>query len=194
MLLLSQDYVNALLTGYVDPPAGVEIREGLNYSAFPLASDVRSRSVPLTSLPSLSCSCASQPFEHHYPNIFRPLLPWRSHRNGSCSLRWPRRVRGRNPCHHLPDGRRRDPLPFLGESFSTLFRARMLIAPSQQASEPESDQRKKVSSGRLDPLQSHETNSTLLLSYRWDFRLLVCAILAPSATSWGRVPRLRRRA
>ncbi|SCV74926.1 BQ2448_7955 [Microbotryum intermedium] len=26
------DYVYALLTGYVDPPAGVEIREGLNYS------------------------------------------------------------------------------------------------------------------------------------------------------------------
>lgn len=25
------DYVMALITGYVDPPAGVEIREGLNY-------------------------------------------------------------------------------------------------------------------------------------------------------------------
>lgn len=35
MLFIPQDYVNALLTGYVDPPAGVEIREGLNYSAFP---------------------------------------------------------------------------------------------------------------------------------------------------------------
>ncbi|ORY74097.1 cytochrome C1 family-domain-containing protein [Leucosporidium creatinivorum] len=28
------DYVNALLTGYVDPPAGVEIREGLNYNPY----------------------------------------------------------------------------------------------------------------------------------------------------------------
>lgn len=25
------DYIMALLTGYVDPPAGVQIREGLNY-------------------------------------------------------------------------------------------------------------------------------------------------------------------
>lgn len=30
----TQDYIYALITGYVDPPAGVEIREGLNYSAF----------------------------------------------------------------------------------------------------------------------------------------------------------------
>jgi len=29
-----QDYVYALLTGYVDPPAGVEIREGLNYNPY----------------------------------------------------------------------------------------------------------------------------------------------------------------
>ncbi|KAM0786351.1 cytochrome c1 [Microbotryomycetes sp. NB124-2] len=28
------DYINALLTGYVDPPAGVEIREGLNYNPY----------------------------------------------------------------------------------------------------------------------------------------------------------------
>ncbi|KAJ7132101.1 cytochrome C1 family-domain-containing protein [Mycena epipterygia] len=28
------DYVFALLTGYVDPPAGVEIREGMNYNPF----------------------------------------------------------------------------------------------------------------------------------------------------------------
>ncbi|GAA5841842.1 hypothetical protein JCM9279_003126 [Rhodotorula babjevae] len=28
------DYVYALLTGYVDPPAGVEIREGLNYNPY----------------------------------------------------------------------------------------------------------------------------------------------------------------
>jgi ubiquinol-cytochrome c reductase cytochrome c1 subunit len=27
------DYVMALLTGYVDPPAGVEIRDGLNYKS-----------------------------------------------------------------------------------------------------------------------------------------------------------------
>lgn len=29
-----QDYVYALLTGYVDPPPGVEIREGLNYNPY----------------------------------------------------------------------------------------------------------------------------------------------------------------
>lgn len=29
-----QDYIFALLTGYVDPPAGVEIREGMNYNPF----------------------------------------------------------------------------------------------------------------------------------------------------------------
>ncbi|KAI9629167.1 hypothetical protein KEM48_011013 [Puccinia striiformis f. sp. tritici PST-130] len=28
------DYIMALLTGYVDPPAGVEIREGLNYNPY----------------------------------------------------------------------------------------------------------------------------------------------------------------
>lgn len=28
------DYVYALLTGYVDPPAGVEVREGLNYNPY----------------------------------------------------------------------------------------------------------------------------------------------------------------
>ena len=32
--LLLQDYVYSLLTGYVDPPAGVEIREGLNYNPY----------------------------------------------------------------------------------------------------------------------------------------------------------------
>ncbi|SGZ21298.1 BQ5605_C021g09353 [Microbotryum silenes-dioicae] len=31
---ITQDYVHALLTGYVDPPAGVEIREGLNYNPY----------------------------------------------------------------------------------------------------------------------------------------------------------------
>lgn len=29
-----QDYVYSLLTGYIDPPAGVEIREGLNYNPY----------------------------------------------------------------------------------------------------------------------------------------------------------------
>lgn len=29
-----QDYVFSLLTGYMDPPAGVEIREGMNYNPF----------------------------------------------------------------------------------------------------------------------------------------------------------------
>ena len=29
-----QDYVFSLLTGYIDPPAGVEIREGMNYNPF----------------------------------------------------------------------------------------------------------------------------------------------------------------
>jgi ubiquinol-cytochrome c reductase cytochrome c1 subunit len=31
---LQQDYIFSLLTGYVDPPAGVEIREGLNYNPY----------------------------------------------------------------------------------------------------------------------------------------------------------------
>ena len=31
---LFQDYVFSLLTGYIDPPAGVEIREGMNYNPF----------------------------------------------------------------------------------------------------------------------------------------------------------------
>jgi ubiquinol-cytochrome c reductase cytochrome c1 subunit len=31
---LIQDYVFSLLTGYMDPPAGVEIREGMNYNPF----------------------------------------------------------------------------------------------------------------------------------------------------------------
>jgi|SRR6266404_4998296 len=30
----SQDYLFSLLTGYVDPPAGVEIREGMNYNPY----------------------------------------------------------------------------------------------------------------------------------------------------------------
>ena len=37
MLSLSntpQDYLFSLLTGYVDPPAGVEIREGMNYNPY----------------------------------------------------------------------------------------------------------------------------------------------------------------
>lgn len=29
-----QDYVFSLLTGYIDPPAGVEIREGMNYNPY----------------------------------------------------------------------------------------------------------------------------------------------------------------
>ena len=29
-----QDYIYALLTGYIDPPAGVEIREGMNYNPY----------------------------------------------------------------------------------------------------------------------------------------------------------------
>lgn len=29
-----QDYIFSLLTGYVDPPAGVEIREGMNYNPY----------------------------------------------------------------------------------------------------------------------------------------------------------------
>lgn len=29
-----QDYIFSLLTGYVDPPAGVEIRDGMNYNPF----------------------------------------------------------------------------------------------------------------------------------------------------------------
>jgi hypothetical protein len=29
-----QDYLFSLLTGYVDPPAGVEIREGMNYNPY----------------------------------------------------------------------------------------------------------------------------------------------------------------
>jgi hypothetical protein len=34
MLFHLQDYVYSLLTGYVDPPPGVEIREGLNYNPY----------------------------------------------------------------------------------------------------------------------------------------------------------------
>lgn len=30
----TQDYVFSLLTGYIDPPAGVEIREGMNYNPY----------------------------------------------------------------------------------------------------------------------------------------------------------------
>jgi hypothetical protein len=32
--LFIQDYIFSLLTGYIDPPAGVEIREGMNYNPF----------------------------------------------------------------------------------------------------------------------------------------------------------------
>jgi len=31
---MRQDYVFSLLTGYIDPPAGVEIRDGMNYNPF----------------------------------------------------------------------------------------------------------------------------------------------------------------
>lgn len=31
---LLQDYVYSLITGYVDPPAGVEVREGMNYNPY----------------------------------------------------------------------------------------------------------------------------------------------------------------
>lgn len=34
MLIAYQDYVFSLLTGYIDPPAGVEIREGMNYNPY----------------------------------------------------------------------------------------------------------------------------------------------------------------
>ena len=34
LIFLHQDYIFALLTGYVDPPAGVEIREGLHYNPY----------------------------------------------------------------------------------------------------------------------------------------------------------------
>jgi ubiquinol-cytochrome c reductase cytochrome c1 subunit len=29
-----QDYIFSLLTGYIDPPAGFEIREGMNYNPY----------------------------------------------------------------------------------------------------------------------------------------------------------------
>ncbi len=29
-----QDYLFSLLTGYVDPPAGVELRDGMNYNPY----------------------------------------------------------------------------------------------------------------------------------------------------------------
>jgi ubiquinol-cytochrome c reductase cytochrome c1 subunit len=29
-----QDYIFSLLTGYIDPPAGVEVREGMNYNPY----------------------------------------------------------------------------------------------------------------------------------------------------------------
>jgi len=31
---VNQDYVFSLLTGYIDPPAGVEIRDGMNYNPY----------------------------------------------------------------------------------------------------------------------------------------------------------------
>jgi ubiquinol-cytochrome c reductase cytochrome c1 subunit len=31
---LGQDYIFSLLTGYIDPPAGVEIRDGMNYNPY----------------------------------------------------------------------------------------------------------------------------------------------------------------
>lgn len=34
LMLYLQDYLFSLLTGYVDPPAGVEIREGMNYNPY----------------------------------------------------------------------------------------------------------------------------------------------------------------
>lgn len=34
MTVGNQDYVFSLLTGYIDPPAGVEIRDGMNYNPY----------------------------------------------------------------------------------------------------------------------------------------------------------------
>ncbi|KAG5221001.1 cytochrome c1, component of the mitochondrial respiratory chain [Salix suchowensis] len=34
LLITCRDYVFSLLTGYIDPPAGVEIREGMNYNPY----------------------------------------------------------------------------------------------------------------------------------------------------------------
>ena len=34
LLTTLKDYILALLTGYTDPPAGVEIREGLNFNPY----------------------------------------------------------------------------------------------------------------------------------------------------------------
>ncbi|UKZ59572.1 uncharacterized protein TrAtP1_000873 [Trichoderma atroviride] len=44
----------------------------------------------------------------------QPLLPRYRHCHGSCSVRRPRRVRGRHPCLHLPDGQGRCRVPQLG--------------------------------------------------------------------------------
>ncbi|CRK32498.1 hypothetical protein BN1708_019031, partial [Verticillium longisporum] len=44
----------------------------------------------------------------------QPLLPRYRHRHGSCSLRGPCRIRGRDPCHHLADGQGCRRVPQLG--------------------------------------------------------------------------------
>ena len=42
------DYIHSLLTGYEDPPAGIELREGMNYNPYFIASDQIAMAPPLS--------------------------------------------------------------------------------------------------------------------------------------------------
>lgn len=60
--LINQDYIYSLLTGYVDPPPGVAVAEGMNYNPYVIASILIAHTAD------------------------RQLLPRRWYRHGSCPL------------------------------------------------------------------------------------------------------------
>src|SRR5690606_1758834 len=123
-----EDYVFSLLTGYKEAPAGLTLREGLDYNVYfpgnaismqkpPPAGqvEVRKQNQPDSEPPVRDC-----PIE---PSLHFLTLPLSS--LGFFSLP----VRGRHPRHREPDGEGRDDLPDLDLS----ARARPAQAGRRQA-------------------------------------------------------------
>ena len=80
--MTAQDYIFALLTGYMDPPAGVEIRDGMNYNPYFPGGAISMARVLFDGLVEYEDG-----MKHSYSSEHAASDIW-----------------NRNPCDYLPDG------------------------------------------------------------------------------------------